>query len=242
MRSPPSRNTPTQGSSPRVAARHGIGPISSDRASVTSQASRGRRAGRPGRRRASRGDGVLDQQSSRGVRVRHEERHRGRSRCDGGIRDGMWRGTRIAPLRDVMTSPSMSVVRSLGPIGLLLAAGLLTAACAERRTATTEAPQEATAELRDGQGRRVGSARLRPEGNGVRIVVEAEGLTPGPHGIHLHATGRCEGSAFTSAGDHLNPLGKQHGLSNPAGRMRVISRTSKRILPAAPATRPCPIA
>ena len=49
------------------------------------------------------------------------------------------------------------------------------------------------------------------------LLVSAAGLAPGAHGIHLHAVGKCEGPGFTSAGGHLNPAGKQHGLRNPNG-------------------------
>lgn len=49
------------------------------------------------------------------------------------------------------------------------------------------------------------------------LLVSVAGLAPGTHGIHLHAVGKCEGPDFTSAGGHLNPAGKQHGLHNPAG-------------------------
>ena len=42
-------------------------------------------------------------------------------------------------------------------------------------------------------------------------------MTPGRHGIHLHAIGSCVGPAFTSAGGHHNPLGAQHGLDSPTG-------------------------
>ena len=41
--------------------------------------------------------------------------------------------------------------------------------------------------------------------------------SPGEHGIHIHGIPKCEGPAFTSAGPHFNPEGKQHGLQNPAG-------------------------
>ena len=37
------------------------------------------------------------------------------------------------------------------------------------------------------------------------------------HGIHVHAVAKCEGPAFTSAGGHLNPDMKHHGLENPEG-------------------------
>lgn len=103
-------------------------------------------------------------------------------------------------------------------VGWLASWALLASACAERSlVATAERPPEAWAELRNAQGESVGSAVLRDEGRQVRIVVHARGLTPGPHGIHVHAVGRCEPPTFASAGDHLNPAGKKHGLENPEG-------------------------
>ena len=58
---------------------------------------------------------------------------------------------------------------------------------------------------------------LRQENGRVRITVEAEGLTPGQHGIHVHEVGRCERPDFESARDHMNPLGSSHGLQDPTG-------------------------
>jgi superoxide dismutase, Cu-Zn family len=75
----------------------------------------------------------------------------------------------------------------------------------------------ATAEVRDAGNRVVGQATLTEVSGGVRILLEASGLTSGPHGVHLHAVGKCEPPAFASAGDHLNPQNKQHGLLNPSG-------------------------
>jgi Cu-Zn family superoxide dismutase len=37
-------------------------------------------------------------------------------------------------------------------------------------------------------------------------------LSPGPHAIHIHETGKCEAPKFTSAGGHFNPAHKQHGF------------------------------
>jgi superoxide dismutase, Cu-Zn family len=51
----------------------------------------------------------------------------------------------------------------------------------------------------------------------VLIVVNVKGLPEGLHAVHIHAVGKCEGPAFTSAGGHFNPLGKKHGLKNPDG-------------------------
>ena len=49
------------------------------------------------------------------------------------------------------------------------------------------------------------------------MVLEAKGVPPGAHGVHLHEVGKCEGPSFDSAGGHMNPDGKSHGLLNPAG-------------------------
>ncbi len=79
------------------------------------------------------------------------------------------------------------------------------------------AEERAVVELRDSQGQLVGIAILAQEEAGVRIGVVVKNLSPGLHGIHLHAAGTCEPPDFSSAGPHFNPLGKKHGLDNPQG-------------------------
>jgi Cu-Zn family superoxide dismutase len=73
----------------------------------------------------------------------------------------------------------------------------------------------------DAAGAPRGTAELwQDPDNIVHIQLQLIGLPPGTHGIHFHAVGRCEGSGatpFTTAGSHFNPLGRQHGLQNPAG-------------------------
>jgi Cu-Zn family superoxide dismutase len=53
-----------------------------------------------------------------------------------------------------------------------------------------------------------GTATLteRTQGTGtmVEIVLSVKGLTPGKHGVHLHAVGKCEPD-FTAAGGHFDP-------------------------------------
>lgn len=75
----------------------------------------------------------------------------------------------------------------------------------------------ANAELKSRDGKVVGMARLSERRGGVLVRVDARGLTPGLHAVHVHAVGKCDAPAFTSAGGHFNPMGKKHGQKNPEG-------------------------
>lgn len=79
----------------------------------------------------------------------------------------------------------------------------------------------AYATLSNAAGERTGTAELWQDADKVvHVAVQVTGMPSGPHGIHFHAVGKCDGSeatAFSSAGSHFNPLGRQHGLDNPAG-------------------------
>ena len=46
----------------------------------------------------------------------------------------------------------------------------------------------------------------RKQGNAtvVEFTLEAKGLKPGKHGVHLHAVGKCDPD-FTAAGGHFDP-------------------------------------
>lgn len=126
----------------------------------------------------------------------------------------------------------------------LLAAGLLTlpllAACdpASSPAETTPSPQtqsapvaaapataarspvgaSARATLVNSEGAAAGTAILRQGPTGVVIRVEATGLTPGWHGLHLHAVGQCQ-TPFDSAGAHIQQAGQKipHGYLNTQG-------------------------
>lgn len=78
--------------------------------------------------------------------------------------------------------------------------------------------QTAQVAILNGQGAEAGKATLTQGATGLLIKVEATGLTPGWHGIHIHATGQCE-APFTSAGAHINhgDPKQPHGLLNADG-------------------------
>jgi Cu-Zn family superoxide dismutase len=79
------------------------------------------------------------------------------------------------------------------------------------------APKAAHADIVNAQGQNIGTAKILPAKKGVKIEVNVSQLPPGQHGIHIHAVGKCEGPAFTTAGGHLNPDTKKHGKDNPEG-------------------------
>jgi Cu-Zn family superoxide dismutase len=79
------------------------------------------------------------------------------------------------------------------------------------------APKSAHADIVNAQGQNIGSAKIVPAKKGVKIEVNVSQLPPGKHGIHVHAVGKCDGPAFTTAGGHLNPDTKKHGKDNPEG-------------------------
>lgn len=103
----------------------------------------------------------------------------------------------------------------------LLAAAALLVGCAQGAGSAASpgampAPRAGSSALvrlmtEDGQAR--GQAVLSSVAEGVEIVVNAEGLTPGLHGLHIHANGQCgpgpdpsgKTIAFGAAGGHFDP-------------------------------------
>jgi superoxide dismutase, Cu-Zn family len=102
------------------------------------------------------------------------------------------------------------------PIAYVAAAVLLLSTLASTM-AGEQVTAQATAELRNAQGEPIGTATLVEGHAGVIIKLQVSKLPPGPHGLHIHAVGRCDPPDFLSAGTHFNPLGKQHGQRNPEG-------------------------
>lgn len=107
---------------------------------------------------------------------------------------------------------------------LLALAAVAPAAASALRTKERFSTQSAQARLLDVNGNQVGIARFVQKRDGsVHVFAQVAGLTPGLHGIHIHAVGSC-GPSFAAAGGHFNPDGLHHGShAGDLGNLRVPS-------------------
>ena len=88
--------------------------------------------------------------------------------------------------------------------------------------ACTSVPEDETAPIGvatiiSPEGQTIGTARLLAAADTLSLTVQVQGMPQGINGMHLHMTGACDAPDFTSAGGHLNPDDREHGLHNPKG-------------------------
>src|SRR5215213_1437632 len=111
------------------------------------------------------------------------------------------------------------MMRTRSSVAAVALVGTL-AGCGAAAAGSPGAPQPRafSQPIYDAGGQSVGQLTLTQQGrDSVRVTVESTRLPPGVHGTHLHTTGRCDPPGFTTAGGHLNPAARQHGMRNPAG-------------------------
>lgn len=97
----------------------------------------------------------------------------------------------------------------------------LLGACAASDAATADgaaaAIPGARAPLYTASGTAAGEGRIVATASGLKLMVTAQGIPAGIHGIHVHTTGKCDAPDFQTAGGHWNPTARQHGHDNPQG-------------------------
>ena len=123
-----------------------------------------------------------------------------------------WSGPRGEPGLIVWSK----IMKSARPLAFSLLC-IAVAACARGDRVETARPSAVGAQLLDAGGRRVASAQVFEEAEGLRVRIDATALNAGAYGVHLHAVGACDAPDFASAGPHWNPTNRQHGSRNPAG-------------------------
>lgn len=70
----------------------------------------------------------------------------------------------------------------------------------------------------------VGSNKIRGKvtftkvDDGIKVVADIDGLTPGEHGFHVHEFGDCSGKDAAGVGAHFNPTNSKHGSPDSADR------------------------
>ena len=94
--------------------------------------------------------------------------------------------------------------------------GVLALAACGDDSAPDAVGARASATLTGPDGAAMGTVTLTQGPNGVLIAADVHGLSPGPHGFHIHGVGACSPD-FTAAGGHFAPGGEGHGFMHEDG-------------------------
>lgn len=101
------------------------------------------------------------------------------------------------------------LLRTIVGVALLCAGA---SAVPARDSGPDDARPAAIARLGPTAGHRAsGTVRFFAQEEGIRVLAEFTGLTPGDHGMHIHENGDCSAPDASSAGDHFNPKHAKHG-------------------------------
>lgn len=85
------------------------------------------------------------------------------------------------------------------------------AGCARMQDMMTKTPSASATVLPTKDSTVRGSVKFSQKDDHVIVSGRITGLTPGPHGIHIHEKGNCTAPDGSSAGPHFNPGTMKHG-------------------------------
>ncbi len=105
-------------------------------------------------------------------------------------------------------------------VGLLMSLGFSTATAQMSHSGTGDSTiMRAVAVISPTKGNTAsGIVHFEVVTDGVRVLADLSGLTPGKHGFHIHEFGDCTADDGSSAGGHYNPAKMPH--SSPAAKER----------------------
>ena len=101
---------------------------------------------------------------------------------------------------------------------IVTAAGIALAAAPAAPAAGPHVPDASARLIQANTGNSAGVVLFHQTPKGVQIDINASGLTPGVHAVHIHAVGKCDSvHGFKDAGPHFDVGGHQHGKLDPKG-------------------------
>ena len=77
--------------------------------------------------------------------------------------------------------------------------------------------QNAVASIVNNKNQSIGTIHFHQTDSGMVINFDLQGLPEGMLAVHIHNRGQCDPPEFSTAGEHFNPSGKQHGFLNSKG-------------------------
>ncbi len=111
----------------------------------------------------------------------------------------------------------LTPVLALLPLVVVVVAGLTLFILRSGEADEPTAGLTAEAALVSPDGAAIGTVTFLQTANGVLIMADVEGLTPGGHAFVIHEVGACTPD-FDAAGDHFNPTDAEHGFIHSAWR------------------------
>jgi Cu-Zn family superoxide dismutase len=120
----------------------------------------------------------------------------------------VWRTVRIKPAIRTSKEENMRGILKGMAIAVLIF-GVALVGCSHK---TESQATKGIAIMNPTQGSKVnGTVSFEKTGKGIHVTADIEGLSPGPHGFHIHEFGDCSSPDAASAGGHFNPTDMPHG-------------------------------